>query len=134
MDNRIRGALAILFLCGFATASFANSTGAISWTLRGQSGDSAAGCGACHGGAGTKIANVTISGPASVTPGSTVPYTFTISGISAGSAVAGFGAAITKGLAVQPTFQTGTGLAIGDGSTQATHNPAKTPTAGSACG
>jgi hypothetical protein len=126
MDKRIRRALAVLFLCGLSTTSLAYNSGAIGYTTR--PGDVAAGCGTCHGATG---GTVTISGPASVTPGSTVAYTVTMSGIPAGTALAGFNLAVTK-LATQPTFQTGTGLVIGDSSTQAAHNPGKAPTSGSA--
>ena len=120
---------AAVVLFGLSAAASASSGGIIGYTTRGAAGDTAAGCGTCHGGAGTQVATVTISGPASVTPGSTVAYTFTISGIVSGNA--GFNAAVTK-TGTQPTFQAVAGVSLGDGATQATHSPAKAPTAGSA--
>jgi hypothetical protein len=130
MGTIIRAAISAAtaaILVSLAAPAAASSGGIVGYTKRDIPGG--AGCGVCHG--ATTAGTVTISGPASVVPGSTVAYTIAMSGIAAGTAAAGFNAAVGK-LATQPTFQAASGLLIGDSSTQATHSAAQAPSGGAA--
>ena len=106
----------------------ANSTGWTGSTLR----DGGGGCVGCHG-AQVPALGVAIAGSNALLPGQTTRYTITVTGVTQATARVGYNAAVEK-KAVQPTFSNVAGepTATGDGSTQSTHNNAKTQVGGGA--